>query len=515
MIEADADIAVLGSGFAGSLTALLIHRIGLRPVLIDRTTHPQFAIGESSTPIANMVLRGLTQRYHLPRLAPLASYGSWQATYPGIVCGLKRGFSFFKHEAGKPFRPDDNHANELLVTANSDDVHSDTHWLRADVDSLFIEEVRAAGILVLDDTHIAELREASNGRWAIRGRRGPEPVGVTAGFLIDATGEGGLVLRRLGLTNRPDSVRTRSHALYTHFTKVKPCHELLRSLDVRVSDHPFCCDNAAQHHILDGAWLWILRFNNDVTSAGVVIDERRHGADSSVSPETEWSTWIARHPSLASLFSDAQVVQPPGALCRTGRLQRKAERVVGRNWALLPHTAGFVDPLYSTGIAHTLCGIERLIHIIATSWKRARLESDLQRYEQVVLSELALIDELVSGCYATFGQFRLLTAFSMLYFAAATTYEHRRLAAAGELNGSFLCANDEHFRRVARDVSGRLTALLESGDQSPRGIADFERGVTRMIKLFNVAGLCDPTVSNMYRYTATDSVRYRHDERDH
>ena len=39
-----------------------------------------------------------------------------------------------------------------------------------------------------------------------------------------------------------------------------------------------------------------------------------------------------------------------------------------------------------------------------------------------------LVDKLVSGCYAARGNFRLFTAFAMLYFAAATTDERRRAA---------------------------------------------------------------------------------------
>ena len=36
MIELDADIVVMGAGFSGSLLALLLKQIGLKPVLIDR-----------------------------------------------------------------------------------------------------------------------------------------------------------------------------------------------------------------------------------------------------------------------------------------------------------------------------------------------------------------------------------------------------------------------------------------------------------------------------------------------
>lgn len=43
----DVDVAVLGAGFGGCLTALILKQIGLQTVLVDRGSHPRFAIGES------------------------------------------------------------------------------------------------------------------------------------------------------------------------------------------------------------------------------------------------------------------------------------------------------------------------------------------------------------------------------------------------------------------------------------------------------------------------------------
>ena len=510
MIEIAADIAILGSGFAGSLTTLIVDRIGLTPVLIDRARHPRFAIGESSTPIANLVLEDLARRYHLPRLLPLTAYGAWQAAYPSVVCGVKRGFSFFKHEVDQPFVPDAAHANELLVTANSDDAHSDTQWLRSDVDRFLVQEVERAGLRVLDDTDIADIAEThvrDGGGWILRGHRGATPVSIPARFLLDATGAGGFLPRSLGLTDDVSSVRTRSRALYSHFVGVEPWHDRLTALGGRVADHPFCCDDAAQHHVLDGAWLWILRFNNGVTSAGVVIDEGRHPDDPSVSPEREWHGWLDRYPSLTSQFRHATLAETPGAVRRSGRLQRHVHDIVGRQWALLPHTAGFIDPLLSTGIAHTLCGIERLMRVVEHCWGDERFESELRRYEKAVHSELTLIDELMSGCYASFGRFRLLTAYSMLYFAAATSYERRRLATHDAYRGLFLCADDAGLRQVIRDVRGQLSPLLDAHPPSPAQIADFEQMVERTIAPFNLVGLCDASAGNMYRYTGAGRRR--------
>ena len=105
-MKSDFDIAVVGSGFGGSLLAMIARRLGRSVILLERGRHPRFAIGESSTPLANLLLEELARRYDLPRLLPLAKWGSWQRTYPHIACGLKRGFTFYHHRFGQPFAGD-------------------------------------------------------------------------------------------------------------------------------------------------------------------------------------------------------------------------------------------------------------------------------------------------------------------------------------------------------------------------------------------------------------------------
>jgi tetracycline 7-halogenase / FADH2 O2-dependent halogenase len=128
------DIAVLGSGFAGSLMAMIARRLGHSVVLLERGKHPRFAIGESSTPLSNLLLEDLASRYDLPRLSPLTKWGSWQEHYPNIACGLKRGFTFYHHRLGYPDGPNPNRLNQLLVAASPHNRIADTHWYRAEFD---------------------------------------------------------------------------------------------------------------------------------------------------------------------------------------------------------------------------------------------------------------------------------------------------------------------------------------------------------------------------------------------
>src|SRR5262245_50950248 len=91
------EIVVIGSGFAGSLMARVLAVLGYDVVLLERGTHPRFAIGESSTPLANLSLERLARRYDLSDCRELAAHGRWVEHRPELRRGLKRGFSFYRH----------------------------------------------------------------------------------------------------------------------------------------------------------------------------------------------------------------------------------------------------------------------------------------------------------------------------------------------------------------------------------------------------------------------------------
>ncbi|HZW70661.1 MAG TPA: NAD(P)-binding protein, partial [Hanamia sp.] len=158
------DIVIAGAGFGGSIMALALQKIGLKVCLLEKGKHPRFAIGESSTPVADMILRSLSAKYDLPWLHDFSRYGSWQKAHPGIICGIKRGFSFFKHYPDKDFTTNENHSNELLVAASTSDIESDTNWLRSDVDAFLAEKVKENGIDYFDLTEITKATR-KNGEW--------------------------------------------------------------------------------------------------------------------------------------------------------------------------------------------------------------------------------------------------------------------------------------------------------------------------------------------------------------
>jgi FADH2 O2-dependent halogenase len=495
MIREYCDAAIVGAGFAGSIMALVLRQAGLKPLLLERGAHPRFAIGESSTPLANLTLEELSRAYDLPQLLALSEYGRWQRTYPRLACGLKRGFSYFAHEPGQFFRPNPRHGNELLVTASPVDEVADTHWFREHFDDFLASEARVAGIPFFDRTEISRVEHGSP--WRLQCRREDRSFEVTASFLIDATGPGGFLPRALGIDTRPIRLHTNSWAVYTHFENVDLWMDVLDDPRGCLQDHPFPCDAAALHHILEEGWIWVLRFNNGVTSAGIAFDGERRQVDISHRPEELWSAILRKYPSIGRQFHRARPVQP---WLGTGRLQRRASRYAGADWALLPHAAYFLDPLFSLGNAHTLQGIQRLARLLIDHWSSSTLGEQLAAYERLLHHEIEVFDWLIHGCYRSFRHFELFTSYAMYYFAAAIACESRRRAGEAFSDHDFLLTSDRVFTNRLKGSYESLLTLAQSTYPQPDRIEAFHQQVARDIAPINTAGLADLDKANMYPF---------------
>ena len=353
----DADVAIVGSGFAGSLTALALLKRGRRVVLVERGRHPRFAIGESSTPLANLLLEELADRYDLPRVRAFSKWGTWQRARPEVACGLKRGFTFFFHEPGSAFADDADAERQLLVAASPHDEIADTHWYRPGLRS----RARAGG--AARRRHLSGRDPARGhppgGRTArsLEGERHGRPVRITAAFVIDASGPRGFLHRalRAAARRRVDGCRRRRGS--TRTSKASSAGIAC----VRAAEAPpYPIDDAALHHVFPGGWIWMLRFNNGITSAGAALTDRLAAAIGAAEGAPAWDRLleIAAVGGRSVPRRHARAAVHP--LAARGVPQRTCG---GPGWALLPSAAGVIDPLLSTGFPLTLLGILRLVDL--------------------------------------------------------------------------------------------------------------------------------------------------------
>lgn len=493
MTRIDCEIAVLGSGFGGTLLAIIARKLGYSVALLERGSHPRFAIGESSTPLADFKLAAIADDFGLDWLRPFAKYGTWKAAYPHLACGLKRGFSFFRHEQGQYFTPTESNSNALLVAASPDDATADTHWFRADFDAHLVERAIKDGVPYYDQLEIQSIQHGNSG-WKLEGTRPDGAVSLSAKFVVDASGNGQVLGQVLGIKPVPrSSLLARSRALYSHFNDVARWQDLLEEQNgqAATANHVFPCDAAAMHQIIDGGWMWVLRFENGITSAGFSLDPQTHPLQPNETPEAEWVRLLKLYPALAHQFAQAKPVRP---FVQTGRLQRRLSRASGPDWALLPHAAGFLDAWLSPGIAQTLFAVNRLGRILAENWHDSSREQRLAEYGQTVLQELVWMDEITGTCFACFDRFPILATVTMLYFAAAIYCEERERSGQAGPNETFLLADHPGYRKIAARLFQRAVTLPESEAE------DFMLEARGALEPYNFGGLCDPQRRNIYPF---------------
>ena len=494
------EVVVVGSGFAGSLIARVLAVQGYDVVLLERGSHPRFAIGESSTPLANLSLERLGVRYGMPDCYRLATYGRWCAHHPELRRGLKRGFTYYRHHPYEPFANRGLKSERLLVAASPDDAIADAQWLRADVDAHFVREAARAGVDYRDHVQLTA-PDITADAVRLAGTRHGQSFRLAANFIIDATGPGGYLERALAVPSGMERTRTRSSIVYSHFTGVRPTTDVVDGLP----QGPYADELAAVHHLIDEGWMYSLGFDHGVTSAGFLLTPRGMdslGFDESMPAESMWSALLDRYPTIGRAFADAEPTMP---IAFRPAIQHRLTKATGPRWALMPHAHAFVDPLFSTGIAWGLRAVERLGLAFESVVAGARVPDaeTLARYDHAMNAEADQIDTLVAGAYESMAHFDLFAAHAMLYFATVSYAEvSQRLARPGSepaWNG-FLGVGDpvlgllpaEALQRVLRVTKGRG----EAG--SVRERADHAAWVADAITARNIAGLANPLLDNLY-----------------
>jgi len=152
----------------------------------------------------------------------------------------------------------------------------------------------------------------------------------------------------------------RSRTIYSHFKK-PPGWDLDELCGGRNPYIHTRRDNGTMHHFFEGGWIWVIPFENDTISIGIVLDLDLYPVDRTKSAKEEWDSIISRYPTVQAHLGN---LQPIKAFLRFGRIQITSESILGDRFILSPHAASFIDPLYSTGMSLTTRFIRRLMRKI-------------------------------------------------------------------------------------------------------------------------------------------------------
>ena len=308
----DADVIVIGGGPAGATSSTLIAKQGYRVQLFEREHFPRFHIGESLIPETYWVLERLGM---LEKMKHSHFAKKFSVQFMNHQGRLSEPFYFMDnkpHECSQTWQVYRQEFDQMMLNnaaENGVEVHEGMRVLQ-----VLFEGERAVGVRVAD--------EQGNERE------------VFAKVVVDASGQSGLIMSRLGL--RVWDPDLKKAALWTYW-------EGAYRDEGRDEGATLVMQTKGKL-----GWFWYIPLHNNTVSIGVVADHDylfKNGNSQDL--EQLYNEQVALCPGLAPRLENAKRVAP-------FRVQKeytyRSRQVAGDGWVLVGDAFGFLDPLYSSGV---------------------------------------------------------------------------------------------------------------------------------------------------------------------
>ncbi|HEX3579381.1 MAG TPA: NAD(P)/FAD-dependent oxidoreductase [Thermoanaerobaculia bacterium] len=298
------DVLVIGGGPGGSTAATLLARKGFSVTLLERERFPRFQVGESLLPYNNDLFERLGVTVPMTKGTFTPKYGAGFVTADGAL-----GYTF-------RFR-------ENLPEA----YHSSFQVKRAEFDELLLRNAAANGVDVREETAVTAVDLANPNRATVTTSDGER---IEARFVVDASGHGAFLGNRIG--GKEDVEELKKVAIFAHYKNV-PRPEGRDAGNTMIV-------------VLRDAWFWLIPVSADTMSVGLVV-ARDHLKSCGLSAEELLDRTIAGAPYLAErVKKEDRITQ----VYVRRDFSFMVKRRTGKNFALIGDAAGFLDPIFSTGV---------------------------------------------------------------------------------------------------------------------------------------------------------------------
>jgi flavin-dependent dehydrogenase len=301
MAAQEYDVAIIGGGPAGTSPAILLAEKGRRVIVLEREKFPRFRIGESLLPYSMGAFDRLGVREVLKKRA-MPKNGAEIAT----ACGKRQVKFYFKNG----FRLKHGDAFQME---------------RAEFDQVLLDRAREVGVECREGVTVEKVDFGPDGV-ALQTSDGE----VRARYVIDASGRHSIIGNQLGL--RRPYPNLKKFSCFGHFEGVQRDEGIDGTLTRLVRG--------------EGFWFWFIPLDDKRTSVGLVMEAATFRARK-LSPEAMLAAAIAASPLAAARMENAKRI---GTVQTAGDYSYRNSHMTGERWILTGDAAGFIDPIFSTGV---------------------------------------------------------------------------------------------------------------------------------------------------------------------
>jgi flavin-dependent dehydrogenase len=330
------DVIVIGGGPAGSTAGTLLAKHGWKVLILEKEKFPRFKIGESMLPGS---LRTL-DRMGVKKKIDAAD----------VV--IKRG--------GRIISGCGDKTNEFLFNDVFRCVQATSYQVkRALFDKILLDHTAENGCTVKQETAVKEISFDQDGVTVTTSTG----AGFRAGYVVDCSGRASLLGSKFRLKKSYSHLK--KVALFAHFE------------DVAIGSD----EDLALTHMVRGEnkWFWLIPINKVKTSIGVVMDSHEFKR-MKLDPERAFEKICDSYPPLVDRLKNARRVMP---VQTTSDYSYRNRRFTGDRWISAGDAAGFIDPVWSSGVYIAILSGEKaayaLNRVMRAPEKKAREFGNFER----------------------------------------------------------------------------------------------------------------------------------------
>jgi flavin-dependent dehydrogenase len=309
------DVAIIGGGPAGSTAATLLGRAGRRVVVLEREKFPRFHIGESLLPFSMQAFDRLGVRDKLDRTFMPKHGGEILA-----ACGTSGAKFYFKDGFNS------TRDRSYQVT-------------RSEFDKMLLDHSRENGAEVREETTVTKITFGGESVRLEVESPGGAADSIEARYLLDCSGRQTLLGNFFKLKKTYDHLQ--KFSVFAHYENV---------------DRPAGIDGTLIRMVRGiDRWFWMIPLTATRMSIGVVMDTSTFRT-MKLPPEKALEECLGEQPMMLKYMENAERVSP---VYSAGDYSYRNGKLFGDRWLLAGDAAGFIDPVFSSGVFLAIMSAEK------------------------------------------------------------------------------------------------------------------------------------------------------------